>query len=225
MVLRAIMRATLQENVFEQIYAAILSNRIAPGTRLTLRKLAEDLNVSVQPVREAIRQLEARNFLTVQSNKQIFVNELSFEHFHQILDARILLEGYVAREASIKRSEQAIKEMEETMGRLQETQDKETILVQNRLFHRTMYKEANLPVFLELIDALWERVSPYFYMFPKDGFYLRDKLFMKNHMGILEGMRQKKPAVVYKWLKCDLMEATEVLFPSLNLKTSASNKE
>ena len=72
---------------------------------------------------------------------------------------------------------------------------------------------------------IWERVSPYFYMFPKEGAYMVEKPFMKNHIGMLEGMKQKKPALVYKWLKRDLMEATEILFPALNLKTTAPDKK
>jgi len=212
MVLKAIQKSTIQEAVYNQIYKSILSGKIAPGERLTLRKLAEDLNVSVMPVREALRRLEARNFIKIQSNKQITVNELTPDRFKQIFEARILLEGYAAKRASKLRSEKSLVELETRIKQMWEPQDEYHLLKRNRQFHQAIYREARLPVFMELINSLWERVSPYFYIISKDGKYWIVKTYMENHVGMLEGMRKKDSKEVYHWLKKDLSGAAKVLY-------------
>ena len=212
MVLKAIQKSTLQEGVYDQIYQSILSGKIAPGERLTLRKLAEDLNVSAMPVREALRRLEARNFITIQSNKQIIVNELTPDRFKQIFEARILLEGHAAKRASKLRSEKSLVELETRMKQMWEAQDEYTLLKRNTQFHQAIYREARLPVFMELIDSLWERVSPYFYIISKDEEYWVEKTYMENHVRMLEGMRNKDPKAVYHWLKKDLSGAAKAVY-------------
>lgn len=212
MILKAIQTPTIQEAVYEELYQAIVSGKISPGERITMRKLAKDLEVSVMPVREALRRLEARSFITIQSNRQILVNELSPEHFRQIFKARLLLEGHSAKSASKRRSELSLKALEASLKQMKEIQDDAMIMEANRQFHTTIYQEANLPVFLEIIDSLWERVSPYFYIIRKDEAYWIERAYLKNHEGMLEGMQQKKPHIVYKWLKNDLSEAADVIY-------------
>jgi DNA-binding GntR family transcriptional regulator len=216
MVLKAIQTPTVQEAVYDELYQAIVSGKISPGERITMRQLANDLEVSVMPVREALRRLEAKNFITIHSNKQIVVNELSPEHFRQILEARLLLESHAAKKASKMRSEETIFELEETMKQMKETQDEVILMEANRQFHRIIYREANLPVFMGIIDSLWERVSPYFNIISKNEKYWVERAYLKNHVGMLDGMRNKNPQEVHKWLKQDLNEAAEVLYAMLD---------
>ena len=58
------MNVLLSQKVYEQLYAAMLDNRLKPGDRLNRRQVAEDLGVSVAPVLEAMTQLEWEGFLS-----------------------------------------------------------------------------------------------------------------------------------------------------------------
>lgn len=58
------MSVLLSQKVYEQLYAAMLDNRLKPGDRLNRRQVAEDLGVSVAPVLEAMTQLEWEGFLS-----------------------------------------------------------------------------------------------------------------------------------------------------------------
>jgi len=221
MVLNAIQTSTVQEAVYDELYKAIVSGKISPGERITMRQLAKDLGVSVMPVREALRRLEARSFITIQSNRQILVNELSPEHFRQIFEARLLLEGHAAKKACKRRSDDSLKELKASLKQMKENQNDNVIMEENRRFHTTIYREANLPVFLEIIDSLWERVSPYFYIIRKDEAYWVERAYLENHEGMLEGMQQRKPKVVCHWLKNDLSEAADVIYSMLDKERRA----
>lgn len=221
--MKAVQKSTLQESVYEEIYQAILCGSIAPGERLTLKKLTQDLNVSAMPVREALRRLEAKNFVKVQSNKQFSVNVISLEHFQEIYKIRILLEGYVAKIASIMRSDRSIEEMERINRQMMKARSPGHLIDKNRQFHRVIYQEARLPVFLEMIDILWERVTPYFYIISKgEKAYVTEKTYMENHNGIIRAIKEKKPSEVYEYLVKDLKEGSEACF--LVLKREAKDE-
>ncbi|POC77265.1 GntR family transcriptional regulator, partial [Vibrio vulnificus] len=60
--------ASKSELAYSSIRGHILAGDYAPGHRLVLARIASDLGVSVVPVREAIRRLEAEKLLTFKRN-------------------------------------------------------------------------------------------------------------------------------------------------------------
>lgn len=218
MTLKAVNKTTVQEAVYEQLYQAIISGKLAPGEKVTLQKLADALEVSVMPVREAIRRLESKKLVNIQSNKQIVVNRLSRANFDQIYQIRKMLESYLVRQASSIRSEESLVELEELLAEMASAGDDEKIMEINRKFHRIIYREANLPVFEEVIDSLWERVKPYLFVLLKsDDRYSLDN-FYTNHAGMLNGMKTKDADEVSKWLETDLAQAAEMIKKILDME-------
>src|ERR1700754_2706411 len=55
----------IRERAFEQVRDAIISGRLAPGTRLIERELCEAMGISRASVREVIRRLEAERLVDV----------------------------------------------------------------------------------------------------------------------------------------------------------------
>jgi DNA-binding GntR family transcriptional regulator len=211
MELKAIQTSTLQEAVYDELVSAILSGKIAPGERITLEKIARQLNVSIMPVREALRRLEAGGFVSIEKNKRIAVRELSSETLKEILEVRLILESVAIEKATKIRNEETISRLEELMKPLQVAENEEKILEANKEFHFTIYRQANMPILMEVITWLWERVSPYLHILirtEKD--WNRDNI-IKIHAGMLEGMRHRNSAEVCKWLRLDLTEAAELI--------------
>jgi DNA-binding GntR family transcriptional regulator len=211
MVMQPIQSTTLQEAVYNAIFRAIVSGTIPPGNKLTLEDLAKQLSVSIMPVREAIRKLEAGNLISIKKNRRIVVKELSSENLKEILNIRLYLEGLAAKRAAKVRSESSIKQLEKLIDAMNSSKDEETYLRFNREFHRTIYKEANLPILLEVIDILWERISPYLHILLREEKLVNIKTLQKNHKGMLGGMQQKNPSEVCKWLKSDLTQAANTI--------------
>jgi DNA-binding GntR family transcriptional regulator len=85
---------TIREQVYRILRDDICQGVYAPGTRLQEVELAENLNVSRSPVREAIRQLAADGLLLEIPNKGVYVKEFTVKDIEEIYDLRVMLESY-----------------------------------------------------------------------------------------------------------------------------------
>ena len=85
---------TIREQVYKILRDDICQGVYAPGTRLQEVELAESLNVSRSPVREALRQLAADGLLLEIPNKGVYVKEFTVRDIEEIYDLRVMLESY-----------------------------------------------------------------------------------------------------------------------------------
>ena len=83
----------VRERAFEQVRDAIISGKLAPGTRLIERELCEALGVSRASVREMIRRLEAERLVGVEPRRGPTVMALSRKDATEIYEVRALLEA------------------------------------------------------------------------------------------------------------------------------------
>jgi DNA-binding GntR family transcriptional regulator len=91
---------TAAEIAYAVLREAILSNILMPGTRLRADELAKELDVSKTPVREALRKLQAEDFVVVGSGNALTVKVLSEKQLLEIYYTREALEGMAARLAA-----------------------------------------------------------------------------------------------------------------------------
>ncbi len=83
---------SLQEQTYQALRTAILSGELAPGERLIETQLAQRLQVSRTPIREAIRQLQHSNLATIDASGTLRVATFSKADAIQLYDCRIALE-------------------------------------------------------------------------------------------------------------------------------------
>lgn len=100
-------------DAYNHIKQAIILGRYKPGTRLTELGLAEELNLSRTPVREAIKQLTSEG-LIIPLRRGISVRSFDEKDLRQIYNLRALLESYAATQAALHRSEDDLVKMEES---------------------------------------------------------------------------------------------------------------
>lgn len=207
---------TIEASAYQQLMRAIVSGKIPPGQKITIEKVATELKVSTTPVREAIRQLEANGFLTIKRRKTI-IRELSLKNIRQILELRLLLEGYAADKATMRRNSETMDKLERLVEQMDKLDDVESYLRVNKEFHDTIYRECELPVLQELIDSVWVRYSPYLHILleSKHGFLTTD--LNQNHKGIAEGLQQKDPGKVPKYLEKDLVGSANKILEMLKM--------
>ena len=92
----------LGEVVFDHLREAILSGELKPGERLMEITLAEQLGVSRTPVREAIRKLQKEKFVEMVPRKGAYVANLTAKDIIDVLEIRIILEGFASELAADK---------------------------------------------------------------------------------------------------------------------------
>jgi DNA-binding GntR family transcriptional regulator len=89
--------APLRLKVEEVLRQAIIDGRLAPGQRLTERRLTEMTGVSRTLIREALRQLESQGLVSLIPNKGPVVRELTATEGRDLYAIRGVLEGLAAR--------------------------------------------------------------------------------------------------------------------------------
>jgi DNA-binding GntR family transcriptional regulator len=93
---------SLAGRAYERIRDAIVAGALAPGQRLSERGLAAMLDVSAQPVREALRQLEAEGMVETRPRSGTYVADLSPARLVEIGMIRAALEGLAAALAATR---------------------------------------------------------------------------------------------------------------------------
>jgi DNA-binding GntR family transcriptional regulator len=108
--------ANLGDLVAVEIRDAILSGALGPGERLKQERLAEDLNVSRIPVREALRILEAEGLIESTPGRGSRVVTITANDAADVLMVRGALEGLAARLAAARVSSENIRSLQETLA-------------------------------------------------------------------------------------------------------------
>ena len=88
--------STMSEIVVARVRDDILSGKLRPGVRLDQVNLTEELGVSLSPLREAFRRLEAQGYITIVPHRGAYVAEFSQEELEDIYLVRRNLEGLAA---------------------------------------------------------------------------------------------------------------------------------
>ena len=155
---------TVQQRVYSELRTDIMLGRIAPGEPLTIRGLADKLEVSAMPIREALRRLAAEQAIELLGNRRLRIPVISLERFDDLLAARIALETEAAERALPHVNDALIRQLEKHDAEVDAgvaTRDYDRWLAGNFAFHRTLYSARPAPVFLPLIESLWLQVGPF----------------------------------------------------------------
>jgi DNA-binding GntR family transcriptional regulator len=86
--------------VFDTIRQGIITGRFAPGQRLVIRDLEEEIGFSRSTFREAFRRLAAERLVSLIPNRGVAVQRLSPREMADLFEIRELLEGHAARRAA-----------------------------------------------------------------------------------------------------------------------------
>jgi DNA-binding GntR family transcriptional regulator len=87
----------LDQRIYDALRERILTRELAPGTSLATRDLAARLGVSVTPVRDALRRLQADGLVQIRGRGETTVTRLGPEDIDDIFDLRLALEVHAVR--------------------------------------------------------------------------------------------------------------------------------
>jgi GntR family transcriptional regulator, rspAB operon transcriptional repressor len=92
-------RPNLNEIAYEEIKNMILTGQLVQGERIILSKMAEQMNLSITPVREALNKLAQEDLIQMTPRTSYEVVRLNKDDISDILDIRELLETFALRSA------------------------------------------------------------------------------------------------------------------------------
>ena len=130
--------------VKSRIREGIRGGRYQPGERIRESEVAEWLNVSRTPVREALRRLESEGLLTFVSWRGVVVRELDRQQVSELYAMREILEGAAARLAARHISEAELDVLDMLLETADKVGDEPTKLADlNRQFHQAIQSAAH----------------------------------------------------------------------------------
>jgi len=114
---------SLAEDAADRIREQILAGGFPQGEHLVEARIAEQLNVSRGPVREAFKLLRAEGLLTEEPRKGTFVVSLSARDVREIYGLRAAIEGRAARLLAAERDPRSIEELRRLLGAIEAAAD------------------------------------------------------------------------------------------------------
>jgi len=150
------------QRAYHWIKGRIANQDFTPGYRLVLGSIANELDMSVVPVREAIRQLEAEGLVTFERNVGAHVSMVDDSQYRFSMQALSFLEGtataLAARRLSaddLRRARAVNELMVETLDHF----DPRSFTALNQEFHAILFAQCANPRMLELVNAEWGRLG------------------------------------------------------------------
>lgn len=151
------------ERLYRALRGQLMHGELLPAQALTLRGLARAHDVSITPVREAVRRLAAEGALTLSSSGRISTPELSNERIEELAAIRALLEPELAGRA-LPRAHMALIERLQTINTLNSEavskRDAVGYIRTNLEFHRSLYLRAQAPAMLAMVETVWLQLGP-----------------------------------------------------------------
>ena len=132
------------EHAYRRLRPAIQDGTFKPGQRIMEIEMAQWLNVSRTPVRDAIRRLEAEGMLAHEPRNGLVVATLDRQAVMELYVMREVLEGTAARLCARHASDMEVHELEQLVRREREMQgDYEALARHNRRFHESVHRGAH----------------------------------------------------------------------------------
>jgi DNA-binding GntR family transcriptional regulator len=152
---------TLQERVAAWLRNAIVTGRLPPGERLVQADIAEQLRVSLTPVREAMRVLAAEGLLTLSPRRGVTVRMLTLPEVQELRMLCAMLErkcGELIAERITEEELAHARWLDKTMWSLSSLEDYFAV---NNQFHLFLYETARSPELTSILRRIHDATMPY----------------------------------------------------------------
>jgi DNA-binding GntR family transcriptional regulator len=224
-------RAAPGEAAHARAYAvlkeAVLAGNFRQGEVVTLRSLAKQLGVGEMPVREALRRLTSEGAFESLPNRSARVPVLTRRQVEQLLELREDLEGKAAALAARNITLVQIEHLRALQQGIEQSiarGDSRAHTSLNMAFHFEIYRIADNPILIPLIQMLWLRMAPLVantvpLLTSKPGVFR--KTATENHERLLAAFQARDPVAAQDAMRRDLLGLTKVpgYWESLELTT------
>ncbi|MBU4609363.1 GntR family transcriptional regulator [Achromobacter sp. GG226] len=154
--------ASAEQQAYDYLHQAICTGELAPGARIVTEDIAQLLDMSRMPVREALRRLSVAGLVAIRPNRGAVVTRLNVEDMREIFEMRSALEGLAIRLAAPQVTDRQIVTLERLLEDMEGCeQNSQEWLQRHRQFHATIVTAAARPRLAAQIDSLYALLDPY----------------------------------------------------------------
>ena len=187
-------RHTLSTQVAAFIRQEIVSGRLHPGDRLVEADLAQRLQTSKSPVREALRLLEAEGLVVSHPHRGACVAQLDAHDLWELDTIRALLEPFAAQQAVAKIDADGVRRLEDIVTAMGSAADPVSLSELHAQFHTTVMAYSQHSRIVKIMDGLWSQLTSWLTL-TDFGHLGRDQV-QRDHRVLLEALKTRDPAQV-----------------------------
>jgi len=155
-------REALAAKVYHAVKQSIFDFQLLPGERFSENELAQQLQVSRTPVRQALFNLEREGYVEVLFRSGWQVKAFDFDYFEELYDLRIVLECEAVRRLcamSCAESRTALAAVHHFWSESAPLTQGKAVALEDEAFHRALVAATNNRQFLLLHTELTEKLS------------------------------------------------------------------
>jgi DNA-binding GntR family transcriptional regulator len=227
---------TMRQIVVDKLRQAISTGHLIPGQKLVYSDIAKELNVSVTPIREAMKTLEALGLVTIRPYRTTYISCLTTDEIQQIYELRKLLEGWATRLAAKHISQEELSYLHGIM----KARDKEISILSSSdddtlrsnsivslqhlhdQFHMSLYEASGNKYISQLIGLLRGHLSNYFPIIERYSIK-RIHEAQRQHYEILTACEHRNPELAEGLMQEHLAKTVSVLLEHIEANIPHEN--
>ena len=158
-------RLTIQPHLAERAYNAIVdaicSGQFAPGQRLTQEQLAATLDVSRQPILQALVLLRKQGFIQQTGRRGIVVSPLDPEFVARLYEVRSALDALACRAAALRQPDEAARRgpaLVEAGRAAARSRSVARMIAADMAFHLFLYELSGNTLIAETASLHWQHI-------------------------------------------------------------------
>ena len=151
---------TKEGQVAEFLRERIISGFFARGQKLKQAEIAQMLDLSITPVREALKLLEAQGYVVGSSHRGAVVAPFQVGEAEELYELRLILESRLTRAAARAIDDAGVDALEGLNDEIRaaaERGDHDAARSANFRFHFRLYEMARQPQALHFVRILWAK--------------------------------------------------------------------
>ncbi len=208
---------SLTSRAYDAIKSAILTLQLRPGEFFSIGSLAEQLDVSRTPVREALLLLEREGLVRLVPHKGAYIAEITEQDVAEIFELRILLESYAAGLACEGLEDIELKRLELLLEESRLAIEKHEYLASSdlgRQIHDVLVQKAEnnrLTLYLNDLDAHYTRIR-------RLSALMQGRLYKSHeqHVKILEALKVRDSEGSKQAMADHLASVRDDIFANIN---------
>lgn len=184
------------QQVTAELRRSILSGRLRPGQEFGVRTIADSMQVSLVPVREALRSLESEGLIQTRRNKSAVVSPIDLDDLRSIYRIRRNLEPEIASRSCLLLSDDELIALEGEVHEFgDESRGLDDIYESHGAFHMSLMAPAASAWDVRILNQLWNASERYI----RIGFGRLDPQPAEHrrrglaHQSLVDAFRQRSP--------------------------------
>ena len=207
---------SLTNIAYDKILQKIIYLEYEPGTLLNEKIVANELKMSIAPIRDSFHKLAEEKLVTIYPRRGIIVAPIELNKIIEMFEIRLALESYIGSIITQRINENQIKNLEETLIKMREIandnpsiDDYRNFLEYEKIFHFIIYSATSNNEFMEIQKKYFNFAYRLLWLY-KDDSILMDSI-CNEFNGIIGALKEKDSARSKEMLESHVRNSFEFI--------------